>query len=33
VLLKHNLFEIPQESISTTPVLMTVVNGQVVHRQ
>ena len=33
VLLKNNLFEIPQETISSTPVLMTVVNGQVVHRQ
>lgn len=33
VLLKNNLFQIPQETISSTPVLMTVVNGQIVHRR
>ena len=33
VLLERNLFEIAPEAINTTPVAMTVVNGNIVHEQ
>jgi predicted amidohydrolase YtcJ len=33
VLLERNLFEIAPEAINTTPVAVTVVNGNIVHEQ
>ena len=33
VLLERNLFEISPEAINTTPVAVTVVNGNIVHEQ